>query len=68
MDIMHTNTTPTFSINLYDDEGTIHERGIYIHFGDTILRIGTTIRELEFLIDNLESIRNEITEYYHDQL
>lgn len=68
MNTTHPNTSPTFSVNYHDDEGTIHERGIYLHFGDTTIRIGTTISELQFLMDNLEAIRYEIEENYHDQL
>lgn len=59
----------TFSVNEYDYEGDIMEKGIYLHFNNTRIKVADTIEEYEKLVDDLESIVDELNENnYRDRL
>lgn len=53
-----------FSVNRYDRDGDISETGIYLHFGDTAVKVAETVRELEEVVDVLSLIVAEIKENY----
>lgn len=52
----------TFSVNEYDFEGDIMEKGIYLHFNNTKIKVADTIEEYKKLVDDLESIAEELDE------
>ena len=52
----------TFSINEYDFEGDISEKGIYLHFGQVRIKVAETMEEYEDLLINLYNIKTEILE------
>jgi len=49
-----------FSVNRYDEDGDELERGIFIHFGDTMVKVAENIEEFEEFQKNMESIKEEI--------
>lgn len=53
-----------FSLSAYDSEGDCVEDGVFLHFGDTRIKVGTTMEDLDSIIDQLKSIRVEIEETY----
>lgn len=52
----------TFSINEYDFEGDIVEKGIYLHFGHTKIKVANTIEEYAAFVNDLEEMKGEIYE------
>jgi hypothetical protein len=52
----------SFSLNLYDDEGDMFERGILIHIDNNLILKFDNMIELNFMIDKLTHIRKEIYE------
>lgn len=52
----------TFSINEYDFEGDIMEKGIFLHFGHTKIKVANTMEEYEDFLINLYSIKTELRE------
>lgn len=52
----------TFSINEYDFEGDIVEKGIYLHFGHTKIKVADNMEEYEDFLINLYTIKTELLE------
>ena len=61
---MHDNTSPLFSVHEYDCDGDELERGIFLHFGDTRIKVGESVEELRALSKHIEKISKEIEENY----
>jgi len=59
---MSDNRKPTYSVNEYDQDGDIGEHGIYLHFGDIRIKIGTHSDDLRFLAENILDCVKEIEE------
>ena len=56
-----------FSINEHDNEGNVSVEGLYLHFGDTRIRVGDGKAELQDLIDRLHVIMAEVVDdEWHD--
>ena len=53
---------PSFSVNLYDRDGDMYCEGIYLHYGDTIIKIATTLNGFNAHVQHLEKIAKEISE------
>lgn len=53
-----------FSVNRYDRDGDIEEEGIFLHFGDTIVKAADTFADFRKLPDHIESMVEEIAENY----
>jgi hypothetical protein len=53
----------TFSIHSYDSDGDIYERGIYLHFDETKIRIGN-LYCLTLFRDKLNKIIKEVEKNY----
>ncbi len=51
-----------FSINEYDFEGDIIEKGIYLHLDNVKIKVAETIEEYKELVNDLESIAEELDE------
>lgn len=58
----------SFSINEYDHEGDIVEKGIYIHFNNTRIKVADTIEEYEEFVNELKNITNELSDSYKIRL
>lgn len=52
----------TFSVNEYDSDGDVSERGIFIHFGNVRVKVGERVDDLTSVIDQLTSCRKEIVD------
>jgi hypothetical protein len=53
----------TFSVNDYDQDGDISERGIYLHFDETRIRIGN-LDCLNLFKNKIDRMIKEISENY----
>ena len=58
------NETPMFSINEYDYEGDVHEYGVYLHFGDTRIKVAKDATGFDRFVEHLDGMRTEIRENY----
>ncbi|MBW4460511.1 MAG: hypothetical protein KME47_09760 [Nodosilinea sp. WJT8-NPBG4] len=58
---------PKFSINTYDSDGDIVTEGIFLHFGDTSIKIATDIEGYDAFIEHLQKVRGELVESYLNQ-
>lgn len=50
----------TFSIDRFDEDGDCVECGIYLHFGDTAIRIGNHTKDAVLLKEQIDKIVDEI--------
>lgn len=57
-------TKPIFSVNQYDSDGDIVEEGIWLHFGDTIVKVAIDVDDYQGFIDHLKCMKREIKEYF----
>ena len=53
---------PMFSINSHDSDGDSFEEGIYLHFGETRIRVAENLPEFDRLLGTLARMRDEIEE------
>ena len=53
---------PTFSINLYDRDGDAYCEGIYLHYGDTIIKVASSLRGFQAHANHLVNMADEIKE------
>jgi len=53
---------PSFSINLYDRDGDVYDRGIFLHYQNTMIRVATTLRGFRAHIKHLQGMAHEIEE------
>jgi len=55
----------TFSVNNYDNDGDVLDRGIFLHFGpDVRIKVARDVKEFQGFIDNLQEMKTEIEENY----
>lgn len=53
-----------FSVNEYDMKGYVFEKGIYLHFGDTRVRVADDKDGFKSFISQMEEIHKEINDNY----
>ena len=53
---------PTFSVNLHDKDGDVVCEGIYLHYGNTIIKVASTIRGFKAHAAGLVAMADEISE------
>lgn len=53
-----------FSVNEYDSDGDISEKGIYLHFADTRVRVADDKDGFRSFISQMEKIHKEICDNY----
>lgn len=61
------NMKPTdirFSVNRYDAMGDVIEVGIYLHFGETIIRVADNFNDFKTIVWQMEKIVKEYEENY----
>jgi hypothetical protein len=51
-----------FSVNRYDRDGDLAEKGIFLHFGETIVKAAKDIEEFRAITRHMEAMVNEIDE------
>jgi len=54
--------SPTFSINLHDRDGDSYCDGIYLHYGDTVIKVASTLNGFKAHAAHLTSMADEIAE------
>lgn len=61
-----------FSVNSYDKDGDLFEKGIFLHlrydkhYSLVSLKVGERLNDIDALVANLLSIKEEIRENYPD--
>jgi len=55
-------SSPTFSINLYDKEGNAYCEGFYLHYGDMIIKVASSLRGFKAHARHLVFMADEIAE------
>ncbi len=55
---------PTFSVDCFDRDGDIFQRGIFLHWGETRVRIADDVDGIDDFIKHLEKVKQEIVENY----
>ena len=53
-----------FSIHDYDRDGDIYNRGIFLHFGETRIKVATTLEEFKRVTERISGMTDEIKENY----
>ena len=53
-----------FSVNKYDSDGDIQESGIFLHFGDTSVKVARSIAGFSAVAERISSMQKEIRENY----
>jgi hypothetical protein len=51
---------PLFSIDRYDRNGGVTDKGIYLHYGDVAIMVARTLRGFRAHIKHLETMADEI--------
>lgn len=59
-------TNILFSVDTFDRGGDLHETGIYLHFGETRIRVANSIDGFAAVADRIYSMVDEIRENYPD--
>ena len=54
-----------FSVNTYDRDGDCLETGIFLHFGETQIKVADTISEFVQVAERISSMEKEIRENYN---
>lgn len=54
----------TFSVNEYDRDGDCIDKGVFLHFGQTRVKVSDSIKEFSEIVPHFESIRDEIENNY----
>ncbi len=55
-----------FSVHHYDHEGTVIEKGIFLHFGHCRVLVALTPEEFQQLVDRLNRMSAEIADNYKE--
>ena len=53
----------TFSVNEYDRDGDVTEKGVFLHFGDTRVLVCDFVEEFPDVLQNIEDIKKELENY-----
>jgi len=53
---------PTFSINDYDSDGDVVDTGVYLHFGDSRIKVADSAFDFVSFINHLKGMHKEIVE------
>ena len=56
-----------FSIHDYDHEGDQMERGFYLHFGNTRVKVADTFEDFKQVVNRINGMVEEITENYNTE-
>lgn len=53
---------PTFSIDSHDSDGDVYEKGIYLHYGHTAIRVAATLEGFKAHVRAIFAMVDEIEE------
>jgi endo-1,4-beta-mannosidase len=51
-----------FSVNRYDRDGDLVEKGVFLHFGETTVKAAKSAEEFRSIVRHMEAMVNEIDE------
>ena len=54
----------TFYVNIYDSDGDVVEKGIFLNFGDTSVKAAENISDFRSIVEHMELMIREIEENY----
>lgn len=54
----------TFSVNSYDRDGDILDDGVFLHFGNTAIKVADNFQDFLVFTEKIEKIKKEISESY----
>lgn len=54
----------SFSVHDYDWEGDIHDKGIFLHFGKTRVKVAENLEEFKAVTEHINGMADEIAENY----
>ena len=52
--------TPTYAINLFDADGDVTREGIFLFFGDTIIKVAESKEDFAKFLAHISCINEEI--------
>ena len=53
-----------FYIHEYDKDGYAYENGVFLHFGNTRIKVAENFQQFEEFCEKLQNIKHEIVENY----
>ena len=53
---------PMFSVNLHDAHGDVYSEGIFLHYGDTTIKVADTLKGFRAHADHLFGMLDELGE------
>lgn len=56
-----------FTVNQYDKDGYCFNKGVFLHFGETMVKAADSIKEFSEIVDHFESMVAEIEENYDNE-
>lgn len=56
------STDVLWSVDSYDRDGDVYETGVYLHFGDTRIKVGESVADFDDFICRLQGFRRELAE------
>jgi hypothetical protein len=59
---------PMFSVNEYDRDGDLNTKGVFLHFGETRVKVADSLAEFREIVERFESMVYEIEENYSGQV
>ena len=57
--------TVFFSVNEFDKDGDLIDEGIFLHFGDSRVKVAKDLQEYREFISELKNMEQEISEGYY---
>ena len=57
-----------FSVNDYDKDGDPYDKNIRLHFGQIAIKIGTTMKDFDDLVEQLKNMRLELEQTYRENI
>ena len=59
---------PAFSVGLYNKDGYLYCKGIYLHYGDTIIKVASSLNGFKAHTEHLTEMYKEIVENYNQEI
>jgi hypothetical protein len=57
---------PNFTVNLCGNDGDAYSTGIFLHYGDTVIKVADTIKGFKAHTKHLVTMVDEIEEVWED--
>ena len=53
-----------FSVNEYDSDGDVTDKGVFLHFGETRVKAAETIDDFLLIVQHMKAMVSEIEDNY----